>query len=52
MNTGISCKLNQGYEDNTIAIHVENINFIDYNIDHDTKDQLFIQGFKSVVDIF
>ena len=50
MNTGMSVKLNQGYEENTIEIHVENINFINYDINQDTKDQLFIQGFKSIIE--
>lgn len=50
MNAGMTCKLNQGYELNTVEIHVENISFINYDISHDIKDQLFIQGYQSLMD--
>lgn len=50
MMVGLACKLNKGYESNTIEIHVENINFINYDINDETKDLLFIQGFKSIIE--
>lgn len=50
ITNSISTKLTQLYSTNTIKINVENINFINYNINDKTKDQLFIEGFSSILD--
>ena len=46
---GMSLNSKHGYESNTIDIHVESINIVNYEIDDIKKDELFIKGYKSVM---
>lgn len=50
MMAGAASKLHSGYENNTIKVHVEGINFINYDIRDEIKDLLFMQGFKSIIE--
>lgn len=49
MMIGMSINAKNGYEKNTIEIHVESINIVNYEIDDVKKDQLFIKGYKSLM---
>jgi NTE family protein len=50
MMAGAASKLHSGYENNTVEVHVEGINFINYDIRDEIKDLLFMQGFKSIIE--
>lgn len=47
---GISYNCKKGYDENTIDIHLESINIVNFNIDDEKKDELFLNGYKSVYD--
>lgn len=49
MMIGMFLNLKKGYENCTIEVHVESINFSDYDINDSMKDELFIKGYKSVM---
>lgn len=49
MMTGMDYHNRHGFEDNTIEIHVENINVMTFNIDDGKKDELFLKGFNAVM---
>lgn len=46
---GMSVNSKNGYEKNTIDIDVESINIVDYEINDAKKDELFLKGYKSVM---
>lgn len=46
---GISFNAKKGFENNTIDIHLESINIVNYEIDNNKKDEIFLKGYKSVI---
>ncbi len=50
MMTGMFINSQKGYDDSTIGIHVESIDFTDYGISDAKKDAFFIKGYKAVMD--
>jgi len=49
MMIGMFINLKKGYENCTVEVHVESINFSDYDINDQKKDELFIKGYKAVM---
>ena len=49
MIRGMMLNLKNGYDQHTIEIHVESINIANYEIDNIKKDELFIKGYKAVM---
>jgi len=47
---GMTYNLVTGYEGCTINVHVESINIINYDIDDNMKDELFMRGYQTVCD--
>lgn len=47
---GMDYRCKQGFEYNTIDIHVENINIMTFNINDYKIDELFLKGFNAVID--
>lgn len=46
---GFNLQSKKGYEEYTIDIHVENVNILDFDINNETKDILFMIGFQTVL---
>jgi len=46
---GLLINSKNGYEDNTIEINVQSINSINYELDDHQKDELFINGYKTIM---
>ncbi|QKF93939.1 patatin-like phospholipase [Fadolivirus algeromassiliense] len=49
MMIGMSINSKNGYENNTVEVHVESINIVNYEINEEMKDELFIKGYKSIM---
>lgn len=45
---GISYSSIKGYENNTVEINMESINIVNYEIDNNKKDELFLKGYAAV----
>ena len=52
MMIGMDYHCKQGFECNTIDIHVENINVMTFNINDEKIDELFLKGFNAVMSYF
>lgn len=48
----LTCNVSKGYENNTIEIHTEPINLVNFEITSEKIDKLFLEGYNAVIDNF
>jgi|LakMenEpi03Aug12_release.lakeMendotaPanAssembly.Ray.scaffolds.fasta_scaffold273181_2 NTE family protein len=49
MMYGMTLGSKKGFENNTIEIHVESISIVNYEINNNKKDELFLKGYKAIM---